>query len=232
MLKYFLTIALLYTLAHAGIAQSHYFKGYLNTGIQKNPNYVYSDIDKKIITSSNNYEVSFLYQIGYAREKENNRTVEFLLGGTPGGWQTQYELGPVPRPIGNAKRGNFQFQNEFKRKKCFDEKRKSTVYIGWFYNVTWHYSAFESGYPTIYYTSSLNRVALRAGFMPGSQFNVGKRLVIDLNVAVSFVSMGIEQSVLENPVLSAEQRKSNLFSFDLPIETMLRLGVGYKLGKI
>jgi hypothetical protein len=68
--------------------------------------------------------------------------------------------------------------------------------------------------------------------MPGSQFNVGKRLVIDLNVAVSFVSMGIEQSVLENPVLSAEQRKSNLFSFDLPIETMLRLGVGYKLGKI
>lgn len=229
MLKQIIISTTLLLLSLSGFTQGHYLKGTLSYGIQKNPDYYFSKTFNTTVADGDQYRPDYFCQIGYIKEKANNKSLEFLVGGRPGAWKSIYDLSATPgTKIGSALTGNIHVQVEQKRSKCFDEKRKSSAYFGTFYRLGYDYHYFRSAYNT-FYSSSARSVKTQMGIMPGTRIGLGKRLVIDLNIAVNLISIGFDNRRVENPDLSENAQKSSTFKLDLPMEAILRVGAAYRI---
>ena len=228
MLKQLLVSTTFLLLAQTGFSQGHYLKGALSYGVQKNPNFYFSKTLNTTVVDGDDYYLNYFGQFGYVKEKANNKSVEFLVGGRPGHWQSHYFPGLPIAKIGNTLTGNVHFQMELKRSKCFDEKRKSSAYFGTFYNLGYDYFIFRSAFNT-FYSSKNNTVKAKMGIVPGTRIGYGKRLVVDLNIAVSLISFGLESRRVENPALSESAQKSSVFKMELPLEAILRVGIAYRI---
>ena len=229
MLKQIIVFATFLFVAQTSYSQGHYLKGALSYGIQKSPNFYFSKAFNTTVADYNNYLPNYFYQLGYVKEKANNKSVEFLVGGRPGFWEPQYlPDAPIVTKIGNVLTGNVHFQMEFKRNKCFDEKRKSSAYFGTFYNLGYDYHHFRTAYNT-FYSSTYRTAKTKMGIVPGTRIGYGKRLVVDLNVAISLISIGLENRRVENPALTESNQKTSTFKMDLPMEAILRVGIAYRI---
>jgi len=227
MLKQIIVFATLLFFAQTGFSQGHYLKGALSYGIQKNPNFYFSKAFNTTVADYDDYLPNYFYQLGYVKETPN-KSVDFLVGGRPGFWQSLYDTDLPTTKLGHVLTGNVHFQVERKRIKCFDEKRKSSAYFGTFYNLGYDYHHFRTAYNT-FYSSTARTAKAKMGIVPGTRIGYGKRLVVDLNVAISLISIGLESRRVENPALSERAQKSSTFKMDLPMEAILRVGIAYRI---
>lgn len=212
-----------------GFSQGHYLKGALSYGVQRGPEFNFSKEDKTTVVDMEAHNLDYFYQLGYVKEKANNVSLEFLVGGRPGNWEPQYDRTPTSTTkIGSTLTGNVHLQVERKRMKCFDEKRKSSAYFGTFMHLGYDYHYFKTAYNS-FYSSSTRFVKAKMGIIPGTQVAVGKRLVIDFNIAVSLISLGKETRNVENPDVSESAQKVSVFKMDLPMEAILRVGIAYRI---
>lgn len=229
MYKQIIVSAIFLSFFQSGFSQGHYFKGTLSYGVQRGPEFNFSKENKTTVVDMEVHDLDYFYQLGYVKEKANNTSLEFLMGGRPGYWEPLYEKTPTSiTKIGNTLTGNVHLQAERKRMKCFDEKRRSSAYFGTFMHLGYDYHYFKTAYNS-FYSSSTQFVKGKMGIIPGTRVAGGKRLVIDFNIAVSLISLGVETRNVENPDVSGSAQKVSVFKMDLPMEAILRVGVAYRI---
>lgn len=230
MLKQILFIAACISLSVNAFSQdkTHYIKGYFGYGVLRTPDYRYSYEKQQIEIGDAFYQTNGNYQIGYAREKSNGKSFEVSAFARPVKWAKVVSDVDPALEIGKIRSGDLQIQYEMKKKRCYNEQRKATYYFGTFYNLNYNYADFEPNTSQMF-PSRVKRVAGKMGIMPGTFIPQGKRLVFDLNIAVTLVSVGMESKIFEDPTLTFEQQRTRNIEFDVPIEVLLRMGIAYRL---
>lgn len=230
MLKQLLFIAVCISLSVNALSQdkTHYIKGYFGYGVLRTPDYQYSFEKQQLEIGDAFYQTISHYQMGYAREKSNGKSFEVSAFARPVKWAKVVSDVDPALEVGKIRSGDIQVQFEMKKKRCYTDQQKSTYYFGTFYNLTCNYVDFESSTSQTF-PAHVNRIAGKMGIMPGTFIPQGKRLIFDLNIAVSLISVAVESRFFEDPALPLEQQRTRNVAFDMPIEVLLRMGIAYRL---
>jgi len=110
--------------------------------------------------------------------------------------------------------------------KTFKEEK---LKLGWSssYEAHIHTSEITPRSSDTFLTSEFQAYLILA-LIPRIQYDLTSNLFLDLNFPIEIMSLGVDFTTIDNPILTDRQKKQGGFNYDIGGEILLRFGLGYR----
>jgi hypothetical protein len=219
--------------------QNNHLKLYLGFELAQRPFLEIEDFGNTGPRYKSTYNSQGFYALAFSRAKTNGDFWE-ISGQTNAyfGFNPVYDFtgidsiisNPVPE-LGKERNNYAQLQFEYNWLQSTEDDRKVRPYLGLFLRASSQWAEFRPANSNSFPLKEWS-VVLSPGFVPRLLIKSGKRWHLDLSAPIVLGYFGLEGRRIGNPALTDEQQRSTNFDLSmLTLETQIRLGISYALGK-
>jgi hypothetical protein len=204
-----------------------YIKAGIGIGTIKQHSFIGNEISKKLYLIKDFSQTSNL-QLGIGHVNENSiREINFNFKFTQPSLPYALHDSNFIVTIGTVKDAHYELQGVVGRKYTNPSKPRIAYYAALYNGFIYQSTSYIAKDP-IYYDMNSQTFGFHFGFLPKIQFNINKKFFTDVSSSINLVSLTKQSSENKNPLLTPNQQKSQVIEFDVNLETILQISLGYK----